>query len=225
MFFSYTASPGIKFYERKGDDFVLRNNVWTIGTNQIRGFTFTNQFDQIVYSQDSSGPLVSDISFNNLAFINNNTILTELDALGYALEDGLEDESKEVMVLFGQPTTEPLVELTTVPTGQLSDPSPLFLRVTITNTTNSFVEVDARLFEQSSPNTLLGVNNLPTTLGPNETFGPSDVATTSGFTQTHILQVRIKESGKAFSTFAEDIVEIVYDPGDDGGGGGDFGFI
>jgi hypothetical protein len=43
-----------------------------------------------------------------------------------------------------------------------------------------------------------------------------DVAPSSGFTQTHILQVRIKESGKAFSNIAKDIVETVYDPNDPG---------
>ena len=98
----------------------------------------------------------------------------------------------------------------------MSDPPPLFLRVTITNTTNAVVEVDARLFNQNSPNTLLGVNNLPTTLNPNQTFGPTDVASVSGGTATYILQVRIKEAGKAFSTVAEDILEVVYEPSDPG---------
>jgi len=158
-------------------------------------------------------------AFETVVFVNgqiskaNNILFTTDAKLGYALEDGTTGETKTMMSLFAEPTIEPIVELTTVPTGQLSSPPPGYLRVTITNTTNSIVEVDARLFEQSSPNTLLGVNNLPTTLGPNETFGPSNVATTSGFTQTHILQVRIKEAGKAFSNIAEDIVETVYDPG------------
>jgi hypothetical protein len=62
---------------------------------------------------------------------------------------------------------------------------------------------------------------LPTTLNPNQTFGPTDVDSVSGNTATYILQVRIKEAVKAFSTFAEDTVEIINDPGDDGG----FGFI
>jgi hypothetical protein len=89
--------------------------------------------------------------------------------------------------------------------------------VAFTNPTNQTVDVEALLFRADTPGTLLGVNNLPTTLAPNQTFGPTNVTSVSGNTATYILQVRIKEAGKAFSTFAEDTVEIVYDPGDDGG--------
>lgn len=145
----------------------------------------------------------------------NNIIDLETDKLGYALEDGTTGETKEVMSLFGVPTEAPTgVLLEAVPTGQISFPPPVFLRVAFTNPINQTVDVEALLFRASDPENLIGVNNLPTTLGPNETFGPSDVATAGGNSGLHILTVRIKEPGKLFSTIVQDSVNL-----EDSGGG------
>jgi len=199
----------MRIFERDGDIFTQIPNADILPTYAQRvDITKDGRFSAVAMTSGTPSVNIYDNQFKLDVFSADN-IISDVEFLGYALENGIAGETKQFMSIFGPPTTAPLVELTTQATGLLSSPPPVDLLVEITNTTNSPVEVEALLFDQNSPNILLGENNLPTTLNPNQIFGPTFAVRVNGNTATYILQVRIKEAGKAFSTFAEDTVEIV----------------
>lgn len=198
----------MKIYKRSGDTFTkipdLKEGLLLGNISQGVAFSPNGLYLAVQYNSDPA------LIFKTDQFIKEIEKTNDLDSdvidLGYALEEGVSGETKTMMSLFRQPTEAPLVELTNVPGQGLSFPTPTDLEVTITNTTNKLVEVEALLFNANSPQTLLGVNNLPTILGAGQVFGPTVVSGAAGGPVTYILKVRIKEVGKAFSVFAEDSI-------------------
>lgn len=217
------VSPRLLIYRREGDIFTKVNDPDVIPAGPGFGVSFNPNGLYLAVSH-STTPFVTvyKTTIGRNAYIQalkaNNTLhlTSNITNLGYALESSNTVQTKTIMSLFAQLTDQPIeFLLTTAPTGQLSSPPPVFLRVGFVNPTNQTVQVEALLFRADTPETLLGVNLLPTTLAPGESFGPSDVATAGGNSGLHTLTLRMKEAGKAFSAIVEVSVDIV-DEGDGG---------
>jgi len=214
----FSTEPFINIYKRSDDTFTKLNDPATLPPKQAQGIAFSPDGTYLAVPH-SNTPFITiyktilgefEPAYAQIVKVSNTLPAANTVNAGYALEDGIAGETKTMMSLFGTPIAVPTsVSLTTAPTGFQSSPPSVYLRVGFTNPTNQTVDVEALLFRADTPGTLLGVNNLPTTLAPNATFGPSNVDIAPENGGLHILTVRIKEPGKSFSDIVEVSVNLV----------------
>jgi hypothetical protein len=104
---AHEQSPFITIYKRSGDTFTKLDNPATLPTGQGNGTAFSANGTYLAVAHNGS-PFItiykttltdSIPSFTEISKANN-AILTDVDELGYALEDGTTGQTKKMVSLF-----------------------------------------------------------------------------------------------------------------------------